>query len=312
MLRGDALVANVLGAFGHSLRETRLTAWLGYIFAKEAEALSPLFGFRGQVLRVSLETRHEDGRSDILVRTTEGDGVIEAKVDSTDARAQSRRYNARWRAILSTGGAGPRARDVRHVSWEQVVAHLDRVKRHAGAEFRFLVDQLTSHLKEHHMIKADEPLEIYAREINEEVTLAFFLQAHIYGCDYEKNSKPSRAQYFAPHFGAKLAAKQPGIFQGISYVARIQQVVQASTWAEFREAIIEVRGKIWWNSHQEILARLQRKWSWNKTTHRTFILTGEPRLAFNPPVRKESLQSGRGWLSRRFFSFDTLFAAWGK
>lgn len=302
----------MLGAFGHGLRETRLTAWLGYIFAKEADALSPLFGFRGQVLHVSLETQHEDGRSDILVSTAEGDGVIEAKVDSTDASSQSRRYRARWRAVLSTSGAGPKARDVRHVSWQDVADHLERLKPRASPEFRFLVDQLNAHLKEHHMIRAEEPLEIYAREINEEVTLAFFLQAHIYGCNYEKNSKPARAQYFAPHFGAKLAAKQPGIFQGISYVARIEQVVQASTWSEFREAIIEVRGKTWWNSHQDVLTRLQRKWSWNETTHRSFILTGEPRLAFNPPVRKESLQSGRGWLSRRFFSFDTLFAAWGK
>jgi len=42
------------------------------------------------------------------------------------------------------------------------------------------------------------------------------------------------------------------------------------------------------------------------------LLLGAPRLVFNPPVKKGNLQKGTGWLSRRFFSFDELFAAWGK
>jgi hypothetical protein len=41
------------------------------------------------------------------------------------------------------------------------------------------------------------------------------------------------------------------------------------------------------------------------------LLLGEPRLVFNPSIRKERLQKGKGWLSRRFFSFDELFAARG-
>jgi hypothetical protein len=35
-------------------------------------------------------------------------------------------------------------------------------------------------------------------------------------------------------------------------------------------------------------------------------------LVFNPPVQKENLQRGSGRLSKRFFSFDNLFAAWGE
>jgi hypothetical protein len=37
-----------------------------------------------------------------------------------------------------------------------------------------------------------------------------------------------------------------------------------------------------------------------------------PRLVFNPAIKKTNLQSGSGWLSRRTFSFDELFQAWGK
>jgi hypothetical protein len=42
------------------------------------------------------------------------------------------------------------------------------------------------------------------------------------------------------------------------------------------------------------------------------LLLGESRLVFNPPVWKENLQSGKGFLSRRFFSFDELLEACGR
>ena len=50
------------------------------------------------------------------------------------------------------------------------------------------------------MTTKTESLEIYAREINEPITLALFIKGHIYGCNYEKRNKVVRAQYFAPHF----------------------------------------------------------------------------------------------------------------
>jgi len=37
---------------------------------------------------------------------------------------------------------------------------------------------------------------------------------------------------------------------------------------------------------------------------------GKPRLVFAPPIKKECLVAGTGFLSKRFFSFDELFAAW--
>ena len=76
------------------------------------------------------------------------------------------------------------------------------------------------------------------------------------------------------------------------------------------DGVCEYRGKQWWNSYHEIMQSLRREWTpWN--IQHSFLLLGEPRLVFNPPIRKENLQSGKGWLSRRFFSFDELFAAWG-
>jgi len=314
LLRGGSIASNLLGAFGLSAKETRLTAWLGYLLAVKPEPLLPLFGFSGAVHSIRLETRHEEGRSDILVETSKGTGVIEAKIDATDASHQSRRYPGRWRAVLTL--APDRLRDrVIHVHWQKLANRLATVARTATPEYKFLVSQFTAYLKEHHMIKNTESLEIYAREINEPVTLRLFIHGRMYGCDYDKSNKVVRAQYFAPHFGERIARKQPGIFQGVSYVARIQDVIYAETWPEFKNEICkhETRGKAWWNSHEEIMDNLhrQREWRWGESIPRTFLLLGEPRLAFNPPIRKENLQSGKGFLSRRFFSFDELFAAWG-
>jgi len=44
---------------------------------------------------------------------------------------------------------------------------------------------------------------------------------------------------------------------------------------------------------------------------RSFLFLDEPRLVFNPPIKKEKLQEGKGWLSKRVFSFDAFFEAWG-
>ena len=84
LLRGGSVVSSLAGAFGSALRETRLTAMLGYLIALEPQTFCDLFGFRGTPRSVNLESQHESDRSDILVETTLGLGVIEAKVTATD------------------------------------------------------------------------------------------------------------------------------------------------------------------------------------------------------------------------------------
>jgi len=96
LMRGGDVVSTLTGAFGQSLQETRLTAMLGYLIALNPRPFLNLFGFRGVPQRVCLEKRHDEGRSDILVETNIGKGIIEAKVDATDPLVQSQRYPARW------------------------------------------------------------------------------------------------------------------------------------------------------------------------------------------------------------------------
>lgn len=312
LLRGGRVVSTLTGAFGQSLRETRLTALLGYLIAINPSRFLPLFGFRGVAQRVSLEAHHDEGRSDILVETSLGRGVIEAKVDATDPFVQSHRYDARWCALLTH--RIPHRKTVgnaRYVRWQELADLLHSLRRSSSPRLKLLSTDLLVYLQEHRMVKQRDSVEIYAREINEPITLRLFLKAQLYGCKYEAGSRLAEALYFAPHFGMSIAKGHAGVSVGISYIARIDSLGNATTWQEFQELMQQKRGRTWWNQNRALLKELRHDWTWNKTTHKSFLLLDTPRLVFTPPVRKERLQKGKGWLSKRFFSFDELFAAWG-
>ena len=312
LLRSGSLVSSLAGAFGNALRETRLTAMLGYLVALEPERFCEIFAFRGRPLSVSLETRHAADRSDILIETTAGRGVVEAKVSAADPFRQSLKYPAKWRVLLTehaASGKQTRLRGVKYLRWRDLAKLLRQLAPSKDNRVRFVSRDLLSYLEEHAMIETKESVEIYAREINEERTLALFLEAQIYGCDYQKGSRFAEALYFAPHFGQRIARNHPGVRVGISYIASIESVEVVETWKDLLQAVREVRGKQWLNGHMAFVQPL-RRWGWHGTK-RNLLFLSTPRLVFNPPVLKENLQKGRGWLNKRFFSFDTLFAAWG-
>ena len=152
-------------------------------------------------------------------------------------------------------------------------------------------------------------MEIYAREINNEVSLALFLKAQLYGCYYEKRSRLAEALYFAPYFGKEIALQHAGVHAGISYIAKIERVEVVETWKELLQAVREVRGKQWLNGHMPLLQPLAREWDWPHKRSFLFLLT--PRRVFDPPVSKKDLGIGAGFLGKRVFCFDALFAARG-
>lgn len=312
LLRSGSVVSSLAGAFGTALRETRLTAMLGYLMALEPQPFCDIFAFRGRPLSVSLEARQASDRSDILVETSAGRGVVEAKVSAIDPFSQSMKYPAKWRVLLSEHTASTeqkRLRGVKYLRWRDLVGILQRLTRSRDNRVRFVSRDLLTYLEEHAMVNTSKTVEIYAREINNEETLALFLKAQMYGCDFEKHSRLAEALYFAPHFGQRIARNHPGVHAGISYIARIESVAVLETWKELLQRVREVRGKHWLNGHLPLLQPLRHHWEWPKS--RSFLFLAQPRMAFNPPVLKENLQKGAGWLSKRFFSFDTLFEAWG-
>jgi hypothetical protein len=96
-------------------------------------------------------------------------------------------------------------------------------------------------------------------------------------------------------------------------LARIEAVEVVDTWNSFLSASKRRRDGWWLKKHRDLLQQLRRDWApWDGESRRSFAFLGQPRLVFNPPINKDLLQKGKGFLSRRTFSFDELFEAWGK
>jgi hypothetical protein len=311
LLRGGSVVSSLSGAFGSGLRETRLTAMIGYLVALEPDRFCNLFGFDGLPRSVALETRHNQDRSDILVTTTDGVGIVEAKVGRHDPFDQSLKYSARWRVLLTEHLPTKRERarrDCRYLRWRDLLPTLKTLAKSAHQDVRFVSIDLHRYLKEHNMIPKTESVEIYAREINEEKTLALFLHGQMYGCNYEASSRLPEALYFAPHFGKAIARNHPGVHAGISYVAKISTVEVVESFGELCDIAGQVCGKIWLKKNLPLIQPV-KTWDWKK--RKSFLFLEQPRLVFNPPIFKGDLQEGKGWLSKRVFSFDEFFSAWG-
>jgi hypothetical protein len=308
------MVSSILGSFGSSLRETRMTAMLGYLIALAPTEFAALFGIRGKVLSIILEANHEQDRSDIQILTTEGALVIEAKRDAADPLPQVVKYPALKHILLTNFRPGKRERGlkrVRYVNWSQVALTLGRLAQSQSGITKFLSQDFKNYLEEHRLIRSKDSVEIYAREINEEITLNLFLKARMYVCDYQRGSRLPEALYFAPHFGKSIAYTHPGVNPGISYVARIENIEVVDGWEQLLQATASFRSKPWLKKHIGYLEGIHRIWKW-EGEKRSILYLGEPRLVFNPPVKKENLQAGKGWLSKRTFSFDDLFHGWGK
>jgi hypothetical protein len=319
LYRSGSVVSSLLGSFGSSLKETRLTSLLGFLISSDPKKFAQFFKLNHPILEVALESHHrtanESGRSDILLKTSREEIIIEAKVGYHNPVKQVKKYPGTKRIFLTNHIPSTKERNRRNISyfnWQAIANQLKEIAKKKSSHIKFLCNDLVKYLEKYSMIKKTESLEIYAREINDEKTLNLFLKARIYGCYFEKRNKQAESLYFAPHFGESIAKHHPGIFVGISYIAKIENVVVVNSWKEFLEAVKTVRSKAWLNSHHQYLNEIHKHWNWNDKKLRSMLFLGEPRLVFNPPVKKENLQKGKGWLSKRTFSFEELFAGWVK
>ncbi|NQT23713.1 MAG: hypothetical protein HQ579_09805, partial [Candidatus Omnitrophica bacterium] len=92
--RGGNIVSSLANSFGGSLRETRLTAIVGYLLSLAPEPFIKLFNIQGMLSEINLELSEDNGRSDIQLVTSKGIAVIEAKAELIDPLRQAQRYNA--------------------------------------------------------------------------------------------------------------------------------------------------------------------------------------------------------------------------
>lgn len=161
----------------------------------------------------------------------------------------------------------------------------------------------------HYLVAEKDFDEIYAREIGNIETLQLFLKCGIYQCGYEQSGNISSAHYFAPHFADHLVKIYPGIAEGISYIARIEDIVRAKDKKSYINEIIKHRGRTWFKKEKDILLSPFKIWG---ECDRNIVFLESPKLVFNPPIKKEKLPKGHRWLSKRFFSFDDFFKAMNK
>ena len=109
------------------------------------------------------------------------------------------------------------------------------------------------------------------------------------------------------YFANNISMEYPGINAGLSYVARIETVEVVEKWGELLQVIKSIRGKNWLIKHENILEPIHNNWNWPEK--RSFLFLCKPRLVFNPPIKKHYLQRGTGFFSKKYLSFDKLFAA---
>ena len=121
LLRGGSVVSSFAGAFGSSLRETRLTAILGYLIALKPKVFCDEFGITGTVESVRLEARHNQDRSDILINSTDGLAIVEAKVDATDPFNQTEKYDAKWKVLLTQYLPTPNQKRIPRVKYRREI-----------------------------------------------------------------------------------------------------------------------------------------------------------------------------------------------
>ena len=308
--RAGCEVGGLLGAFGSDLKETRLTGALGYFCSLEPAVSAQFFQFRGKPLSVSVEHRTDDGRSDIRFETDLGVGVVEAKVTSQDASLQAQKYAARWCVSLCAiplSRTVQRQHKVRSVSWLDTGRWLDSCRPKCRPVSRIVAHEILRYLEEHNMITRKMPVEVYARDLGDPHNVRLFLEFGLYLCPFKANSRLAESLYFAPYLSRKGAAAYPGLREGLSHLARIEQVHEVRSVQEVLSCIRASRKRL---SPKRVaqIKQLLRQRTWPSQS--TFLLIlGEPRMPFHPPIQKSLLQAGSGHLSKQFFSFEQLFKA---
>lgn len=314
LYRGGVAVTGLFDSFGKSIKETRITAALAYLFALSPEKCREFLSINADIRDITIEAFHERSRADIQIETVKKKRyVVEAKLPNINPFEQSLKYKADYRILITNFPfrSHNHSKKTKYVSWSQTAEFLNRLTQSKNHSLKTLSNELLDYLQRYNMLRKDDTPEIYMRELNRIETLELFLKSHLYICPFQKASRLPEARYFAPHFGKKISQLIPGIYQGISYVAKIEDVAMVQSKDQLRKVVFSERVKRWYNHHRKyILSAIDGKI--NESNAKSIVFLGQPRLVFNPPIKKEHIQKGSGWLSKQFISFDKLFNAWNK
>lgn len=289
--RGSKQITNILSSFG-SIRETNISAMLGYLIHVNPIIAAKLFGVELPLKSVNLELRSDLGqdRYDIVITSSTKTIVVEVKI-ANHSPEQLRRYSESGKKLFSIGSRLQRHLIDRSfhknfVDWEMVCATLNNVKLKGTQSDQFynkLADDFCLHLKENNMIR-DSLEDVYTRDLSGTSVDMYFTQ-HIYKCQAKYYEKAKNSRYFAPYFtgangkNASTLVKSLGI--GISFVSKINSSALAS-----EKEIYGALKTLNYSNRDISLIFDAFKWKPNSSREHTILFLDEPLRLFQRPVTK--------------------------
>lgn len=318
LIRGESrLVGNLLSAMG-GLKETRLSAILGYLIHLCPDVAEDLFGISQPIESISLEPRSENGkdRYDVVVSNARGSHIIEVKIDGHTS-SQLKRYRKANRRLY-TIGARLRSHAVEKIegkyfaSWQQLVHVLERKKRkgrRADPYFNGLVDDLVDHLREHLMVKGTFE-DVYIRDLSGESVEIYFNQG-LYKFQPKFFDKAKNARYFAPYLTmSNSRGERESVFSalgvGISYLSKVVERYLVS-----ESDLVDLLKKHKYT--RKDIDFIYNTFKWKKTSKRQHgvLLLEKPMRIFQRPVTKTDLwgEGSTGAMPSMFLDFGELIAA---
>ena len=335
LTRANQDVGSFLSVLG-SLRETRLTAVLGFLVSRFPEEFGPLLGFRHLPAdEISVEETDAGDRYDVLIRQSGETHIIEGKIGPTQRVDQLLRY---VRSVRRTRGRRPaltvvddgsefsqsrqsafqqvnrQVKSLRFVTWSQVaeVCHGISGKRrffNADSMGTVIAREMATHLKENNMTTEAQP-EIYLRDVSDTTSVQLYFRHNLYKCQTKFYNSARRNLYFAPYFTRKMAnaISQDNLVpigEGISFVSRVQKVQVIET----RDVLAYLKA----NKHPKPKDAAEVIRQNHRAREVLLMALGEPRLMFVSPVTKAKLSRvipfGKGAMGSRSCTFDDLLAA---
>jgi hypothetical protein len=336
--RAGGEVVSYLSALGR-VRETRLTATVGYLAARFPAEFGPLLGFRpGSAAEIAVEETDEGDRYDVLIRNSGPALVIEGKLGMRQETTQLLRYIRRLRhqtgqrpalTVVDEGSAlrhsfqedfqGLRRQVSRlgFTTWTEVARTCRRIASRRSNARRdpvgtAIAGELATHLQENNMTHEARP-EIYLRDVSTTDSVQLYFRHCIYKCQPSFLNSARGNLYFAPYFTQRTAealreANLVPVGEGISFVSRVLSVQVIPTRDSLRY-LKEQR-----HPHPAEAAKLIR--SKHRMREVLIMRLGEPRLMFVSPITKAKLSRldlekrfTAGTMGSRICTFDDLLAA---
>lgn len=320
ILRSQNSSNDLLSSFGLNIKETRLTGFLAYLLSLDIHELNHYIGIDSPIVNIYIEKSLDTQRCDIIINTIRKHVIIEAKINNINPEKQllqqaaeyKKEFSGKLELVSLTRNVKSFTGDkIKSKSWKEIYNCL-KVIKYGTSKQKVLCEEFMKHLVNTGLVTSKEK-DVYARDVNKEPYLSLFLKGHVYFCKYNENIY--KCSYFAPYFGNQISVISPGVKEGMSYIAKIYAHLEINNYNELKQAIInhvkEKKLKSSIPNLEEKLKEIKNDPQYNETEPHTLLLLNKPRLLFNPPIEKKSLQKGSGWLSKNYYEFDELFESAG-